>query len=163
MSTWDSFVRLCTFLNFFKPLRMDVVSTIKAGFGQTCAVFKHPLSTDGAFYPFANLFCYTIVFLTFFTAVTVITVVRITGVRTVNHFLETILHTFGFLFSPRMTGEPVRTSPRRLLVTLDDSEFDYFGGGENFMWILVDVCSWETRMGVVRWTDAGVKACYFNT
>jgi hypothetical protein len=47
---------------------------------KTSALFKHPLFTDWAFYPFAILFCYTVVFLAFFTAVTVIIFVGITRV-----------------------------------------------------------------------------------
>jgi hypothetical protein len=27
---------------------------------------------------------------------------------------------------------------------------------------LVGIFSWETRLGVEKWTDAGVKACHFN-
>jgi hypothetical protein len=61
-----------------------------------------------------------------------------------------------------MIGEVVRTSLGRLLVTLDGPEFDiYIFGEDNFMRILVGVSFGETRMGVVGWTDAGVKACHF--
>jgi hypothetical protein len=148
VSPWDSFVLLCRFLKFFKPHRTDVVSTIEAGFGKTGAVFKHPLSIDGPFYPLAILFCYTIVFLTFFTAVIVVTFVRISAVRIVNHFLEIIPHTFGFLFLPldeRRTSENLSTETTRYRWRLWVWQFWWRGKfHENFGWRLFlrnqDVC-----------------------
>jgi len=71
---------------------------VDAGFGENCAVFMQPFFTDSAFYPVTFFICHTVVFLTFFTAVTVIIYIRITRVRIVNHFLETIVYTFGFYF-----------------------------------------------------------------
>jgi hypothetical protein len=40
-----------------------------------------------------------------------------------------------------MYGELVRTSPLRLLVTFDGSEFDNFGGRDNSMKLLVSLSS----------------------
>jgi hypothetical protein len=40
-----------------------------------------------------------------------------------------------------MIDELVRTSPWRLLFTLDDPQFHNFGGGENSMDILIGVSS----------------------
>jgi hypothetical protein len=66
-----------------------------------------------------------------------------------------------FCFFSWMIGELVRTSPWRLLVTLDGPEFDNFFGEDNFMRILVGMPFGETWMDVEGWTDAGVKACHF--
>lgn len=57
---------------FFKILSMAFASTIGAGFGENREVFMQPLFKDWAIYPVALLFCYTVAFLTSFTAVTVI-------------------------------------------------------------------------------------------
>jgi hypothetical protein len=59
----------------------------------------------------------------------------------VNHFLQCIRHKFFFHSFFWMIGELVRTSPWRLLITLDGPEFDNFGGGENSMEVLVGVSS----------------------
>jgi hypothetical protein len=78
---------------------MKVVAfAVDAGFRENCGVFSQPLFTDSAFYPVAFFICFTVVFLTFFTAVTVIIYVKITRVQIVNHFLGIIVYTFGFYF-----------------------------------------------------------------
>ena len=46
-----------------------------------------------------------------------------------------------------MTGELVRTSPQRLLVTLDGSEFDCFGGGDNRLVFLPEKPGWVLIVG----------------
>jgi len=86
------------------------------------------------------MFCYVVIFLIFFTAVAFI-FVRITGVRIVKHFHKITLLTFGCLFLLLDDWcDLVRTSPGRLLDTLDDPEFDiyiYVWRGqfhENFGW-----------------------------
>jgi hypothetical protein len=40
-----------------------------------------------------------------------------------------------------MTGELVKTSPQRLLVTLEGPEFDNVGGGDSSMRVLIGVSS----------------------
>jgi hypothetical protein len=50
-----------------------------------------------------------------------------------------------------MTGELVRTSPWRLLVTLDGPEFDNSGGGDNSMgfgwWLFPEKPGWVLMDG----------------
>jgi len=105
-------------------------------------------------------------FLIFFTAVTVIIFVRFTGVRIVKLSMKLLFLRLAFCFFFWMIGELMRTSPGRLLVTLDGSEFGNFfwGGGwgeDNFMRILVGISFGETWTGVGGWTDAGVKTWHF--
>ena len=62
-----------------------------------------------------------------------------------------------------MIDELVRTSPGRLLITLDSPEFDNYGAGDNPMRILVAFPpSGETWVGLDIRTDTGAKACHFN-
>ena len=88
----------CRVIMFFEIFTTVVTSIIDAGFGENRAVFLQPPFTNLAFYPVLVSFYYMDVFLTFFTPVAVTVFVRITSVRIVNHFLEIILHRFGFLF-----------------------------------------------------------------
>ena len=145
------------FHTFFEILPTVCAFTNNAGFGEKCAVFMQSPLTYWAFYAVAFVSCYVVIFLLFFTAVTVITYVRFTGVRIVNLSMKLLFLLLTFCFSFWMNGELVRTSPGRLLVTLDGSEFDNFFGGNIFMRILVGISFSETWTGADGWTDAGVK------
>jgi hypothetical protein len=70
---------------------MQVLENIRAAFMQ-------PIFSDWAFYPVAFLFCYSVAFLSFFSAVAVIIFVRITRVLVVNHFLLFFLRPAVYLF-----------------------------------------------------------------
>ena len=118
------YLLLCRFHMFFEIFPTDFAFTFDAGFGEKCTGLMLSLLTDWAFYAVAFLFCYIVILLIFFTAVTLIIFVRIAEVRIVNHFHEITLLTFRFFFW--MIGNLVRTSPGRLLFTLDGPEFDFF-------------------------------------
>jgi hypothetical protein len=159
LSLYDYFLLVCRFLTFFRILRSDVASTIDAGFEANRTLFMQPLLADCTFYPVPFLFCYTAVFYTLFAAVTVVRIIR---VRFWTISLKLFFISLVFCFFLWVAGELVRTFPRRLLSILDGSEFNNFGGGDNFMKNSVGIYSWETWMCVDGWTDTGVKACHFN-
>ena len=127
-SLWISRFRV-----FFKLHRTVFAYTIDAGFRQNCALFLQSLFTDCEFYPVAFLFCYTVVFLTFFTAVTVIvlSVLLESGLWTIS--LKLFFLSLALCFFFWMNGEPLGTSTQRLLYNLDSPEIDSFGEGDNFM------------------------------
>jgi hypothetical protein len=91
---------LCRFDTFFRILRTVVASTIDAGFGENCAVFLQSSSqTEHFVQPHSFLLHSSIPYILysshcdhFFPG--------ITRVLIVNHFLEIILHVYGFLFVP---------------------------------------------------------------
>jgi len=141
---------------------MAFTSTIGAGFGENRAVFMQPLFKDWTIYPVALLFCYTVAFFTFFTAVTVIIFSDLKEFGLRNISFKLFFLRLAFCFCLRMIGEILRTSPRRPPLTLDGSEFDNFGGGDNFMRTVVGVSSRETWVGFDGWTGAGAKACHFS-
>jgi len=60
-----------------------------------------------------------------------------------------------------MIGVLLRTSPQRPPLNLDGSEFNNFGGEDNFMRTVVGVSSWEIWVDFDGWTVAGAKACHF--
>jgi hypothetical protein len=80
--------------------------------------------------------------------------IRITGARRVKHFLETILLVSGFCFFFLVIGELVRTSPWRILVTLDGPEFYKFLRGHISTTILVaffsDIPDWVLTDGQMQ-------------
>ena len=144
----------------FKIPRTVVTFTIDAGFGENCAVFMQPLFTEWAFNPVAFLFCYTAVFLTFFTAVTVIIFIRI-RIRSVKLFLKLLFICLAFSFFFWMIGELVRTPHGDFSLPLLAPSLIILVEG-TIPWILVRVFFSETWMDVDGWTDAGVKARHFN-
>jgi hypothetical protein len=120
---------------------MVFASTIGAGFGENRAVFMQPLFKDWAIYSVALLFCYTVAFITFFTAVTVIVFSDLLEFELRNISFKLLFIRSAFCFCLRMIGELLIKSPRRPPLTLDGSKFDNFGGGDNFMRTEVDVSS----------------------
>jgi hypothetical protein len=96
---------LCRFLALFKT-RTVFTSTVITSVGQNCAALMQPHFTDSPFYP-VTLFPVTPVIITFLTAVTVFMFIRITRVRTVNRFLEIILHMLANFVSSSGCPPPV--------------------------------------------------------
>lgn len=130
-----AFLLLCRFVVLFR-IRIVFTSIVFASAGENCAAFMQPIFTDSVFYPVTFFFCNTVVILTFFTAVTLFMFIRMTWVRTVNHFLEIILHMLIFFpLDDRQTSESLH-------VTLDGPKFDNFGGFKSSMTSLIGVCSW---------------------
>jgi hypothetical protein len=141
----------------FQDNKNSCCSIIGAGFGEYCAVFMQPISTDWAFTQSHSCFLHSGIPYILYTSHS-------------HHFLSEFLE-FGlwsiwlnsfcmhlaFCFFLWMTGELVRTSPRRLFVALHGPEFDNFGGGNNFWefwlaflsekpeWVLMDGRTQEWR------------------
>jgi len=100
-----------------------------------------PLFKDWAIYPVALLFCYTVAFITFFTAVTVIIFSDLLEFELRNISFKLLFIRSAFCFCLRMIGVLLRTSPQRPPLNLDGSEFNNFGGEDNFMRTVVGVSS----------------------